>query len=40
MKPEKYYVDGVNYQWYEMDERLDNPEKLKDVYIIMYDCAT
>jgi hypothetical protein len=36
MKPEKYYLDGQTYQWYEMDERLDAPEKLKESYTIMY----
>jgi hypothetical protein len=36
MKPEKYYVDGTTYQWYEMDERLDKPEDLKANYTIMY----
>ena len=36
MKPEKYYVDGTTYQWYEMDERLDKPENLKESYTIMY----
>ena len=36
MKPEKYYLDGQTYQWYEMDERLDTPEKLKESYTIMY----
>ena len=36
MKPEKYYVDGAPYQWFEMDERLDTPEKLKELYTIVY----
>lgn len=36
MKPEKYYLDGETYQWYEMDERLDKPEDLKESYTIMY----
>lgn len=36
MKPEKYYVDGTTYQWFEMDERLNKPEDLKDSYTIMY----
>ena len=36
MKPEKYYLDGTTYQWYEMDERLDKPEDLKESYTIMY----
>lgn len=35
-KPENYYLDGNNYQWYEMDERIDSPDKLKDEYIISY----
>lgn len=36
MKPEKYYLDGTTYQWYEMDERLTTPEDLKDLYTIVY----
>lgn len=36
MKPEKYYKDGTTYQWYEMDERLTNPEDLKESYTIAY----
>jgi hypothetical protein len=36
MKPEKYYLDGTTYQWYEMDERLNKPEDLKASYTIMY----
>lgn len=36
LKPEKYYLDGVTYHWYEMDERLDTPEDLKPVYEIVY----
>lgn len=36
MKPEKYYLDGETYQWYEKDERLDKPEDLKESYTIMY----
>ena len=36
MKPEKYYLDGQTYEWYEMDERLDSPENLKEVYTIWY----
>ena len=36
MKPEKYYKDGVPYQWYEMDERLTNPTDLKDSYVIVF----
>ena len=35
-KPEKYYLDGSTYQWYEMDERLDSPDKLKESYTIAY----
>ena len=35
-KPEKYYLDGTTYQWYEMDERLNEPEDLKPEYVIMY----
>lgn len=37
MKPEKYYANGENYQWYEMDERLTTPEDLKELYVIKYD---
>lgn len=40
MKPERFYLDGDYYQWYEMDERLDSPDKLKEVYIIMYQTQT
>ena len=36
MKPEKYYLDGITYQWYEMDERLNKPEDLKESYTIVY----
>lgn len=36
MKPEKYYLEGTTYQWYEMDERLNKPEDLKASYTIMY----
>lgn len=36
MKPERFYLDGVTYQWYEMDERLDTPESLKASYTISY----
>jgi hypothetical protein len=36
MKPEKYYKDGMTYQWYEMDERLNTPEDLKEKYTIAY----
>lgn len=36
MKPERFYVDGTTYQWYEMDERLNKPEDLKESYTIMY----
>lgn len=38
MKPEKYYKDGIHYQWFEMDERLTNPEDLKESYTILYPC--
>lgn len=37
-KPERFYVDGDYYQWYEMDERLDSPENLKEVYTVVYEC--
>lgn len=40
MKPEKYYLDGDYYQWYEMDERLESPDKLKEVYIVVYQPET
>ena len=40
MKPEKYYLDGETYQWYPMDERIDTPDKLKDMYIIAYQPET
>lgn len=40
MKPERFYLDGDYYQWYEMDERLDSPDKLKEVYTIMYQTQT
>lgn len=36
MKPEKYYVDGATYKWYEMDERLNSPSDLQESYIIAY----
>lgn len=36
MKPEKYYQDGIFYQWFEMDERLTNPSDLKASYTILY----
>ena len=36
MKPEKYYLDGAPYQWYEMDERLTSPTDLKESYTIAY----
>ena len=36
MKPEEYYADGVPYEWYERDYRLDTPENLQDEYIICY----
>lgn len=35
-KPEKYYLAGEPYEWYRMDERLDKPEDLKDLYIVCY----
>lgn len=35
-KPERFYLDGVTYHWYEMDERLDVPENLKPTYEIVY----
>lgn len=38
MKPEHYYLDGENFEWYEMDERLATPDALKELYIIKYDC--
>lgn len=38
LKPAKYYLDGENYQWYDMDERLTTPQDLKPLYIIKYDC--
>lgn len=34
-KPE-YYMDGEPYQWYRMDERLDSPSMLKEVYDVYY----
>ena len=34
-KPQ-YYIDGEPYEWYRMDERLDAPEMLKDVYTVYY----
>ena len=36
MKPDRFYKDGTTYQWYEMDERLNKPEDLKESYTIMY----
>ena len=39
-KPANYYLDGENYQWYDMDERLTTPEDLKALYIIKYECET
>ena len=36
MKPDKYYVDGTTYQWFEMDERLATPADLRESYTIMY----
>ena len=38
LKPEHYYLDGEEYEWYPMDERLTTPEDLKELYIIKYDC--
>lgn len=38
MKPERFYLDGEYYQWYEMDERLNSPSDLREVYTIKYDC--
>ena len=35
-KPDKYYKDGETYQWFEMDEILDKPENLKELYSIVY----
>ena len=35
-KPERFYLDGVTYHWYEMDERLDKPADLKEIYEIVY----
>ena len=35
-KPERFYLDGVTYHWYEMDERLDEPADLKENYEIVY----
>ena len=35
-KPEQFYLDGVTYQWYEMDERLEYPEDLRPSYEIVY----
>ena len=34
-KPE-YYIDGEPYQWYRMDERLNAPGDLKEVYDVYY----
>lgn len=34
-KPE-YYVDGEPYEWYRMDERLDTPSALREVYDVYY----
>lgn len=38
-KPEKYYLDGERFGWYEMDERISSPNMLKDVYEIAYQTA-
>ena len=35
-KPQRFYLDGVPYHWYEMDERLDSPDNLKENYEIVY----
>ena len=35
-KPERFYLDGATYHWYEMDERLNTPEDLKASYEIVY----
>ena len=40
LKPEHYYLDGEEYEWYSMDERLTTPDDLKELYIIKYDCET
>jgi hypothetical protein len=40
MRPASHYEEGQFYQWYEMDERLNDPEELKPLYIIAYDCST
>lgn len=34
-KPE-YYKDGEPYEWYPMDERLDTPSALRDIYEVYY----
>lgn len=39
-KPERFYLDGDNFEWYSMDERIDTPDKLKPLYIISYKCET
>ena len=38
-KPEKYYLDGDNFEWYSMDERLNSPEDLKEFYEVVYQVA-
>ena len=35
-KPERFYLDGTTYHWYEMDERLNEPSDLKETYEIIY----
>ena len=38
MKPTNdYYEDGIPYEWYEMDEMIDTPDKLKNTYTIVYE---
>jgi len=39
-KPANFYKDGEPYQWYEMDEKLDTPSKLKEIYTIVYQVDT
>ena len=40
MKPQQYYEDGAPYQWYLMDEMIDTPEKLKEMYTVVYAPST
>lgn len=35
-KPEKFYVDGVPFDWYTMDERISTPQMLKSEYTVVY----